>query len=78
MVPETTCVRDFDYVNRCLCGNYLAPKNGRCDPGPKGVRHRCREDDDCDENMLCRENNSTSKGTFVSSYGKNSMAKESE
>lgn len=74
---ETTCVKDFDYVMRCLCGNYEAPRNGKCDRGPKGVRHRCSHDNDCDEFMLCKENNSTSKGTFVGAYGRSSMQKES-
>lgn len=70
-------MRDQDQSMRCLCGNYFAPRNGRCDSGPKGVKHRCRNDDECDDNMICAENNSTSKST-MGTYGKNMMMKESK
>jgi hypothetical protein len=78
LIVETSCVKDYDHVNRCLCGNYEGPRNGKCEKGPKGVRHRCSHDGECDEYMVCKENNST-KGTFVGSYGRtNSMIKESK
>lgn len=76
LIADTSCVKDYDHVNRCLCGNYESPRNGICEKGPKGVRHRCNNDNDCDEYMVCKENNST-RGTFVGSYGRNTMTKES-
>ncbi|KAG5679069.1 hypothetical protein PVAND_008666 [Polypedilum vanderplanki] len=58
-IAETSCVKDFDYQLRCLCGDYLAPQNGLCKTRVKGLHHQCRLSEDCEDNMICREQNNT-------------------
>jgi hypothetical protein len=68
-IADSSCVKDFDYKLRCLCGDYLAPINGHCSAKLKGLRHQCRRNEDCEDNMICRENNGT-KTTLLGSITK--------
>lgn len=68
-IADSSCVKDFDFKPRCLCGDFLAPVNGLCTATLKGLRHQCKKNDDCEDNMICRENNST-KTTILGSFSK--------
>lgn len=60
-IADTSCVKDYDtdLKLRCLCGDFRAPKNGYCSAKMKGLRHQCRKTEECEDYMICRENNST-------------------
>lgn len=64
-------MKDVDYRTRCLCGDFRAPVNGYCSAKSKGLRHQCRRLEDCEDYMVCRENNST-KTTLLGSLSKDS------
>lgn len=58
-VGDTSCVKDYDYKLRCLCGDFRPPNNGICSAKMKGLRHQCRRNEECEDYMICRENNIT-------------------
>jgi len=68
---DTSCVKDYDYKLRCLCGDFRAPANGFCSTKMKGLRHLCKDNGECEEYMICREKNST-KSTLLGSLKDNS------
>lgn len=35
-ISDTSCVKDYDYKLRCLCGDFRAPNNGFCSAKMKG------------------------------------------
>lgn len=74
-ITDTSCVKDFDYKLRCLCGDFRAPNNGFCSAKSKGLRHQCRKTEDCEDYMICRENNST-KTTILGSFSKDNSNKD--
>ncbi|XP_055375344.1 uncharacterized protein LOC129608058 [Condylostylus longicornis] len=52
----TSCVKDLnDGKLRCVCGDNLAPVNGKCSANKKGLYHMCKQVFDCDEFMVCEE-----------------------
>ncbi|CRL03030.1 CLUMA_CG016475, isoform A [Clunio marinus] len=73
-IVDTSCVKDVDYKSRCLCGDFRAPNNGICSARMKGLRHQCRRTEDCEDYMVCRENNSTK--TTLGSLSKDSGIRE--
>jgi len=70
-IADTSCVKDVDYRTRCLCGDFRAPVNGYCAAKSKGLRHQCRRLEDCEDYLVCRENNST-KTTVLGALSKDS------
>lgn len=50
--------------------SYSAPNNGFCSAKMKGLRHQCRNSEECEDFMICRENNGTK--TILGSLSKDS------
>lgn len=75
-ITDTSCVKDYDYKTRCLCGDFRAPVNGFCSTKSKGLRHQCQRTEDCEDYMICREKNSTKTQTVLGSFSKDASNKE--
>lgn len=59
-LQQTSCVKDTeDDKLRCLCGDNKAPDNGLCQKGVKGLRHMCMDNSQCDEDLICTQENVT-------------------
>lgn len=74
-ISDTSCVKDYDYKLRCLCGDFLAPQNGFCSAKMKGLRHQCKKTEDCEDNMICSMVNGT-KTTILGSLSKDNSNRD--
>lgn len=75
-IADTSCVKGYSdsLQSRCLCGDDLAPINGYCSTKLKGLRHQCKRTEDCEDNLICRENNQT-KTTILGNFAKGNREK---
>ncbi|XP_043269033.1 uncharacterized protein sosie [Venturia canescens] len=63
-IQNTTCLQDRprDSKTRCLCGDYTAPVNGRCNNKGKAAHVPCSDDAECHDGAECVNKNSGSSG----------------